>query len=114
MPVRKRNDSPYWQIHIGRETRFSSGTEDYDLAKQIEEAEIDRIRRLTKLGDRGAVAWKDAANRWLTSSAKLKKRDREILGWLAEHIGREAVRDVAEPDSLRELQEEGLAAGWSY
>lgn len=114
MPVRKRSDSPYWQIHIGRATRFSSGTTDKAVAEEIERAERDRVFRLDRLGDRGAVPWSEAAERWLTSSARPKARDRWLLEWLQPMIGREAVRDVAEPDSLEELRKEGLAAGWSH
>lgn len=113
MPVRKRSDSPYWQIHIGRSTRFSSGTEDYDEAKRIEEAEHDRIREL-KRGVRGAVSWDEVAERWLTGSARPKARDKEILVWLSEHVGRDSVNDVSEPDALEMLRKLGLAEGWSH
>jgi integrase len=113
MPVRKRADSPYWQIHIGRTTRFSSGTEDKAAAEEIERTERERIFRLEKLGDRGAIPWDEAAERWLNSSAREKKREREILAWLSPIIGREAVRDVAEPDSLEELRNDSLEMGWS-
>ena len=114
MPIRKRHDSPYWQIHIGRSTRFSSGTADYARAKEIHDAEVDRLNRLTKLGDRGAISWTEAAERWLSSSARPKRRDREILAWLEQFIAREAVRDVAEPESVELLRKHSLAEGWSH
>lgn len=114
MPIRKRHDSPYWQIHIGRKTRISSGTEDYDAARELEKVLIQRAWEREKRGDRGCIAFDDAAQRWLDSSGKLKKRDREILDWLSPHIGLESVASVAESDSIEEIRKEGLAAGWSY
>lgn len=114
MPVRKRADSPYWQIHIGRKTRISSGTEDYDAAVEMERVERDRIWRLEKLGDRGAISFREAAQRWLNSTTRQKNRDRWIVGWLNERIGMEAVRDVAESDALEELRKDGLTDGWSH
>jgi integrase len=114
MPVRKRPDSPYYQIHIGRSTRFSSGTTDPARAQEIHDAEVDRLNRLNRLGDRGAISWNEAADRWLISSARPKRRDREILEWLSPQIGREAVRDVAEPDALEELRKDSLAMGWGH
>lgn len=115
MPVRKRPDSPYWQIQIGRKTRFSSGTEDYEQAKELERAERERLWRLDKLGDRGAVSWYEAAERWVNSSARERKRDRWILEWLAERIERtDTVAEVADPDALEELRKDGLADGWSH
>ncbi len=114
MPVRKRHDSPYWQIHLGRKTRVSSGTEDYDAARELEKVLQQRQWKREKLGDRGAIAFDEAADRWLRGSAKAKRRDREILDWLSPHIGLEAVMDVAEPDALEEIRKCGLAAGWSH
>jgi integrase len=114
MPVRKRDDSPYWQIHIGRKTRISSGTEDYDEARELEKVLLQQKWKREKLGDRGAIEFDDAADRWLRSSASVKKRDREILDWLSPHIGLESVSDVAEPDTLEEIRKEGLVAGWSH
>jgi integrase len=115
MPIRKRTGSPYWQIHIGRETRFSSGTTDYERAKELEQTERERLWKLEKLGDRGAVPWFEAAERWLNSTAKAKRRDREILDWLAKRMTRtDTVTDVADPDALEELRRDGLEDGWSH
>ncbi|HET9864076.1 MAG TPA: site-specific integrase [Steroidobacteraceae bacterium] len=115
MPVRKRPDSPFWQIQIGRKTRFSSGTEDYDKAVELERAEKDRLWQLEKLGDRAAISWREAAERWLNSSARPKRRDREILAWLEKRIERsDTVAEVADPDALEELRKDGLADGWSH
>lgn len=114
MPVRKRDDSPNWQIHIGRKTRVSSGTTDYEAARELEKVLQERQWRREKLGDRGAIPFDDAAQRWLNGSARDKKRDRWILDWLSPHIGPETVVDVAEPESLEEIRKLGLAAGWSH
>lgn len=114
MPIRKRDGSPYWQIHLGRKTRVSSGTEDWDEARELEKVLQQQKWKREKLGDRGAIAFDDAAQRWLNGSARVKKRDREILDWLSPQIGLEAVMDVAEPDSLEEIRKDGLAAGWSH
>lgn len=114
MPVRKRKDSPFWQIHIGRKTRVSSGTEDYDAACELEKVLLERKWKRERRGDRGAIAWDDAAQRWLESSAKAKRRDREILDWLSPRIGLDAVMDVAEPDSIEEIRKDAIAAGWSH
>lgn len=113
MPIRKRQGSPYWQINIGRKTRVSSGTEDYDEARELEKVLIQRQWRREKLGDRGAIPFDVAAQRWL-NGPRAKKRDREILDWLSPQIGLEAVMDVAEPDSIEEIRKDGIAAGWSH
>ncbi len=114
MPVKKRNDSPYWQIHIGRKTRISSGTEDYDAACELEKVLLERKWKRERRGDRGSIAWDDAAQRWLDSSAKSKRRDREILDWLSPKIGLDAVSDVAEPDSIEEIRKDAIDVGWSH
>jgi len=113
MPLKKRDDSPYWQLHIGRTYRKSTGTEDYEEARRIAKIVEERLRRL-KHGDRGAVSWKEAADRWLTSTAKPKKRDRWILDWLEPFIGIEPISDVADPDAIEALRQKGLEVGWSH
>lgn len=114
MRVKKRDGSPYWQVHLGRKTRVSSGTENYDEAVEFGRTLQQRIWRAEKLGDRGAIPFQEAGQRWLDSSARPKKRDAWILVWLCERIGQEAVSDVAESDSLEEIRKEGLDAGWSH
>lgn len=113
MPLYKRDDSPYWWVRIGRKTRESTGTENRDEAEEYERVLQQRLWRVEKLGDRGAIAWNDAAERWLTSSAKKKKRDRELLDWLSPRVGAYSVSAVADPDALEELRKDGLAEGWS-
>lgn len=114
MRVKKRDDSPYWQIHIGRKTRVSSGTTDYDAAVEYGRTLVQRQWRTEKLADRGALSFAEAGQRWLGSSARPKTRDAWILTWLYARIGEEAVSDVAESDSLEELRQDGLADGWSH
>ena len=114
MLVRKRKDSPYWQIHIGRKTRISSGTEDYDAARELAKVLQQQEWRREKLGDRGATPFDEAAERWLRGSAKAKRRDREILDWLSPNIGLESVADVSEPETLEEIRKDALAMGWSH
>ena len=114
MLVRKRKDSPYWQIHIGRKTRISSGTADYDAARELAKVLQQQEWRREKLGDRGATPFDEAAERWLRGSAKAKRRDREILDWLSPNIGLESVADVSEPETLEEIRKDALAMGWSH
>lgn len=120
MPLYKRDDSPFWWVRIGRKTRESSGvrhegeSQPCDAALEFERVLVERLWRIEKLGDRGAVSWQDAADRWLTSSAKAKKRDRELLAWIDKRIGAEAVSDVADADVLEELRKHGLVDGWSH
>jgi|SRR5688572_154010 len=113
MPLLKRDGSPYWQLHIGRTYRKSTGTDDYEKAREIERVVTERLWRRNKLGERGAVSWKEAADRWVNASAREKRRDRELLEWLEPRIGVEAVADVADPDVIEELRRDGLADGWS-
>lgn len=114
MPLYKRPDSPHWWVRIGRETRESTGTEDRAEAGEYEEVLRERLWRQRKLGDRGAVPWAEASERWLKDSAKKKKRDREFLEWLEPLIGPDSVSAVAEPDSLEEIRKDGIAEGWSH
>lgn len=114
MPLYKRDDSPNWWVRIGRKTRESTGTENRKDAEEFERVLAHRLWRQSKLGDRGAVSWNEAAKRWLNDSAKLKKRDRELIEWLAPKIGIYPVSDVIDPDALEHLRQLGLADGWSH
>jgi integrase len=113
MPLRKRPDSPYWQLQLGRRSRVSTGTADLDEAKEFERAFKERIWRVEKLGDRGAISFFEVAERWLTLNARPKRRDRELVEWLTPRIGLKPVREIADSDQLEALRREGLAAGWS-
>lgn len=113
MPLYRRPGSPFWWVRIGRKTRRSTGTADREQAEEYERVLTERLWRQQKLGDRSAVPWREAAERWLTSSAKPRKRDREIIAWLAPHIGEYPVSAVTDPDAIEELRKLALAEGWS-
>lgn len=114
MPLYKRPGSPFWWVRIGRKTRRSTGTEDRTAAEEFEQVLTQRLWRVNKLGDRGAISWKEAAERWLSDSRKPRKRDREILKWLAPKLDEYPVSAVADPDVIEELRKDGLAEGWSH
>jgi integrase len=114
MPLYRRSGSPFWWVRIGRKTRESTGTKDRAEAKEYEERLRERLWRRNKLGDRGAIAWKEVAKRWLADSKRTRKRDREILKWLDGEIGEESVENVADPDALEALRQSALAEGWSH
>jgi integrase len=113
MPLYKRPDSPVWWVRIGRKTRKSTGTEDREAAEEFERVLTERLWRREKLGDRGAVSWVEASERWVNDSARPKKRDRELLAWLEPRIGQYPVSAITDPDALEELRKDGLADGWS-
>lgn len=114
MSLYKRPDSPFWWVKLGRKTRRSTGTTDRAEAEEFAETLRDRKWRIERLGDRGAISFDEAAQRWLTSTARPKRRDRELLEWLSTHVGNDAVRDVADAAVLEELRKLGLAADWSH
>jgi integrase len=114
MPLYKRPGSPFWWIRIGRKTRKSTGTADRKQAEEFERTLIQRTWRREKLGDRGAVSWREVAERWLRDSKRERKRDREFLQWLDPIIGDAPVAEVADPDVLEELRQHGLEKGWKH
>ncbi len=114
MPLYKHPRSPYWYVRIGRKTRCSTGTANRAEAEEFERTLQERLWRLERLGDRGAVPWREVAERWLKESAKPKRRDRELLEWLAPKIGQYSVADVADPDIVLKIRELGLQEGWSH
>jgi integrase len=114
MPLIKR---PRVSVLAGPHWPQDSRLDGHDRSRcrrEFERVLIERTWRLEKLGDRGAIPFDEAAQRWLTSSARPKGRDRELIDWLAPRIGNEAVRDVAESDALEEIRNDGAAAGWSH
>jgi len=113
MSLYKRKPRGVWWVRIGRKTRKTTGTKDRKRAEEFERTERDRLWRHQRLGDRGALSWKAAAERWLKHSKRSRVRDREFLAWLEPHIGNEAVRDVADPAALDQLREDGLQQGWA-
>lgn len=114
-PLYKRKGSPKWWVRIsiaGVKTRRTTGTEDREQAEEFEQRERDRLWRLHKLGDRGALRWKDATTRYLGESKRPRERDREIIGRLADVLDNEPVRgiDTSAIEELRkDLLEDGLA-----
>lgn len=114
MPLHRRPGSPFWYVRIGRKTRCSTGTEDRAKAEEFERVLTERLWRREKLGDRSAVSWNEATQRWLKDSAKPRKRDRELIAWLKPKIGEYAISDVADPDALEQLRQDGLEEGWSH
>src|SRR5262245_60227966 len=114
MRLYRRPGSPFWWIAIGRKTRRSSRTADREQAEEFGRVLEERLWRRDQLGDRSSISWNEASERWLKDSRRERKRDREILGWLAPQIGEEMVASVADPDALEELRKNGLAEGWSH
>jgi len=116
MPLYRRCGSPHWWVRIGRKTRRSTGTADRQQAKEFEQVLAERLWRQQRLGDRSAVSWREASQRWLTGSQRHRRRDREVLRWLSKtcEIDEYPVAAVADPDVLEQFRQHGLAAGWSH
>lgn len=114
MPLYRRTPNGPWWVRIGRKTRRSTGTANRKDAEEFERVLTERIWRRQKLGDRAALSWNEAAERWLNDSAKPRKRDREIIGWLESRVGEYPVSAVSDPDALEMLRQHGLADGWSH
>jgi integrase len=114
MPLYRREGSPFWWVRIGRKTRRSTGTEDREKAEEFERVLTERLWRRDKLGDRAAVSWSEATERWLKESKRARKRDREFISILAEELGEYPVSAIAHPDVIEELRTDGLARGWSH
>ena len=115
MSLYRQPKSRKWWIRVsvaGIKTRRSTGTEVREDAEEFEQRERERLWRLHKLGDRGALSWKDATARYLSESDRPRKRDREILARLAASLDTEAVSSV-DTDAIEELRkdliEDGLA-----
>lgn len=114
MPLYRRSPNGPWWVKIGRKTRVSTGTTNKKDALEFERTLAERLWRQDKLGDRSAVSWKEAAERWLKDSPKTRKRDRELLAWLAPRIDEHMISEVADPDALEQIRQHGLAEGWSH
>jgi integrase len=112
-PLYRHPRSPYWYVRIGRKTRLSTGTADRGKAEEFERVLAERLWRQKKLGDRGAISWSEVAERWLSDSARPRRRDRQFLDWLKPKIGDFSVSDVADPDAIERVRQLGLAAGWT-
>lgn len=114
MPLYQRAGSPHWWVRIsiaGRETRRSTGTQNRQSAEEFEQRERERLWRLHKLGDRGAVRWKEVAARWLKETTKRSiAMDRMILTWFAQHLDEEMVMSI-DHDAIEVLREHALHEG---
>ena len=113
MPLYRRPGSSHWWVRIGRKTRRSTGTTDRDQAEEFERVLKERLWRREKLGDRGAIPWREATERWLNESRRRRARDRWFLELLKPDIGEGPVSAVADPDVIEELRKDGLERGWS-
>lgn len=114
MPLYRRPRSPHWWVSIGRSTRKSTGTADRKQAEEFERVLTERLWRLEKLGDRSAISWTEAADKWLRASKREKRRDREFLSWLSLKIGEQPLSEVANPEVLEQLRQDGLEVGWAH
>lgn len=114
MPIYKRAGSPHWWVRIsvgGRKTRRTTGTDDRQEAEEFEQRERERLWRLHKLGDRGAVRWKEVAGRWLNESGKRTlDKDRAILAWFSEYLDEEPVSAI-DIDAIEALRKYALDDG---
>lgn len=113
MSLYRRKPGGVWWVRIGRKTRQSTKTTDREQAEEFEEILRRRLWRQRTLGDRSALSWNEATERWLKASKRARKRDREILAWLAPKIGEESISAVADADALEQLREDGREDGWS-
>lgn len=114
MPLYRRPGSPYWWVSIGRKTRKSTGTDDREAAEEFERVITQRLWRINKLGDRSAISWNEATERWLNETSRPRKRDREFITWLKPQIGEYSISEVADPDALEGLRQNGLTTGWAH
>lgn len=114
MPLYRRPGSPFWWVRVGRKTRRSTGTADKRAAKEFEDVLKERLWRREKLGDRGAVSWREVSERWVKNSTRERSRDKWFLDWLDPKVGEHPVSAVADPDVIEQLRLDGLDQGWSH
>ena len=114
MSIYRRSGSDNWWISVsiaGRKTRRTTGTADRAKAEEFEQRERERLWRLHRLGDRGAIRFIDVAERWLNETQKrTRDKDEMILAWLCGEIGEEAVSSI-DRDAIEELRKTALAEG---
>jgi Phage integrase family len=104
-----------WYVAIGRSTRESTGTADYQQAQEFAEALAERLWKERKLGDRHSVSFEATATRWLSSDAKERRTDRQFLEWLLPKVGNDSLTDVAHPDALEQLRlDAAKEEGWGH
>jgi integrase len=81
----------------GRPFKCTSGTADPAKAEEFEHALRERFWRQIKLGDRGAVSFREAATKWLkTLTHKTRKQDEAAIKVLLAipHLADSMVRDI--------------------
>jgi len=114
MSIYRRPGSDNWWISVsiaGRKTRRTTGTADRAKAEEFEQRERERLWRLHRLGDRGAIRFIDVAERWLNETQKrTRDKDEMILAWLSGEIGDEALSSI-DRDAIEELRRTALAEG---
>ncbi len=116
MSLYRRPGSPHWWVRIsiaGRKTRRSTGTENRAEAEEFDHRERERLWRLHKLGDRGAIRFVEVAQRWLNETEKRsREKDEMILTWFCEEIGEEPI-SVIDREAIDELRVLALEGGRS-
>jgi integrase len=116
MSIYRRKGSPHWWINIsvaGRKTRRTTGTEDRGKAEEFEAAERERLWRLHKLGDRGALRWAEAAAQWLNEvPEKSRAKEESILRWFDQYLADEQIGAI-DRDAVLELRAMLLEEGKS-
>jgi len=116
VPIYRRPGSPHYWVRIsiaGQKTRKSTGTADRAEAEEFEQRERERLWRLHKLGDRGAVHFREVAQRWLNETTKrTREKDESILAWMCGEIGDEPISAI-DRDAIEELRKIALDSGKS-
>ena len=109
MPLYRQPKSPHWFVRIqiaGTKIRRSTGTADRAEAEEFEQRERERLWRLSKLGDRGATTFAEAAARWLIETTKKSKhKDELLLEWFCSQPElKDAPLSAIDIDVIQELR----------
>ena len=109
MPLYKPPDTDNWWVRIsiaGHKTRRTTGTADRRQAEEFEQRERERLWRLYRLGERGAIRFGEASARWLTETTKRSKgKDEYILDWFDERLKDEPLTAI-DSDAIEVLRAE--------
>ena len=107
MSLYKQPGSPNWWVRIsvaGHKTRRTTGTTDRRQAEEFEQRERERLWRLHRLGDRGAVRFGEASARWLNETQKRSKgKDQYILDWFDDQLKDEPLSAI-DSEAIEELR----------
>lgn len=116
MPLYKRKGSAVFWCRgsvASQPYRKTTGTVDREEAEEFEERERQRLWRLHKLGDKSFVLWREAAERWMKTTAKRSTdMDKMILKWLDPYIGDEPIRAI-DRNAIDELRQAARDEGWA-